>query len=85
MIDREQLAAIAMACLLAIFIAICLLLQTGCMSSRGVDEMSVSVPALFQFDMEFHEEEPTSLSIGPSTWWEALLQAPESVVVPAEE
>ena len=85
MINKEALAAIAMACFIALLLSALVLLQFGCMSSKGVDEMSVSVPALFQFDMEFHEEEPTSLSIGPSTWWEALLQTPENLVVPVQE
>ena len=85
MINREALAAIGMACLLALALSALVILQFGCMSSKGVDEMSVSVPALFQFDMEFHEETPTSLSIGPSTWWESLLETPESLVVPVKE
>lgn len=85
MINKEALAAIAMACFIALLLSALVLLQFGCMSSKGVDEMSVSVPALFQFDMEFHEETPTSLSIGPATWWESLLETPETLVMPVDE
>lgn len=82
MIHREQIAAMIMACLLALFMGALLILQSGCMSSKGVEEMSIAVPALFQFEMEFNDETQTSLSVGPATWWEALLQTPEDQVIP---
>lgn len=85
MINREALAAIGMACLLALALSALVILQFGCMSSRGVEEMSVAVPALFQFDMEFQDDAPTSLSVGPATWWESLLETPENLVVPVDE
>tara|TARA_Y100000593_G_scaffold33336_1_gene65573 strand:- start:1614 stop:1871 length:258 start_codon:yes stop_codon:yes gene_type:complete len=85
MIDREQIAAMFMATLLAVFLAALVLLQMGCMASRGVEEMSVSVPAVFQFEMEFNDEQPTSMNVGPSAWWQALLHEPELPVVPVEQ
>lgn len=85
MIDREQIAAMLLATLLAAFIGILVIFQMGCMSSRGVEEMSIGVPAVFQFEMEFNDEQPTSISVGPGTWWQGLLHEPELPVIPVEE
>lgn len=86
MMLREQIAAMVLACLLALFIAICLLLQSGCMSSRGVEEMNFSIPAVFQFEMEFNDEQSTALDVGAPLGFDGLpLLAPaKDNVVPVE-
>lgn len=82
---REQIAAILLACLLALFIGTCLLLS-GCMSSRGVEEMNFSIPAVFQFEMEFNDEQSTALDVGAPLGFDGLplLAPPKDVVVPEE-
>tara|TARA_Y100000310_G_scaffold325665_1_gene389456 strand:+ start:401 stop:730 length:330 start_codon:yes stop_codon:yes gene_type:complete len=59
---KSQLPPIIILCLL-VGIAMMLMVCSGCMHTKGIKEMDVGIPALFQWEIEFNEDKDTSLDI----------------------
>ena len=61
---QQQAGGILLALTIFVFCCICLLFA-GCvgMSSRGIEKMEVAVPALFQLEMEYHDNGSTGLDL----------------------
>jgi len=86
MMIREQLAAISLATLTAFLIMLILLFNSGCVSTRGIEEISFGIPTLLMLELEYNEESDTSLDVGINLGFDGLpLRAPAiQEVVPVE-
>jgi len=62
------------------------LLLTGCVSTRGIEEISFGIPTLLMLELEYNEEADTSLDVGLPLGFDGLplTAAPVEQIVPVE-
>jgi hypothetical protein len=86
MIFKGQLAAISLATLTAFLIMLIMLLSSGCVSTKGIEEISFGIPLVLMMELEYNDEADTSLNIGLPLGFDGLpLLAPANEeVVPVE-
>lgn len=82
---KSQIGGIIMA-----FVTFCVimlvLLLSGCVSTRGIEEISFGIPMVLMLELEYNDEAETSLDVGLDLGFDGLpLLAPATQeVVPVE-
>ena len=72
--------------LVTFFVIMLMLLLSGCVSTKGIEEISFGIPMVLMLELEYNDEAETSLDVGLDLGFDGLpLRAPATQeVVPVE-